>query len=132
MASEVIWDRTFNTDFSLINPHSAAHWLITDILRDLKFISQAAYQHSCPPNSTMAFAWKASGLTLSCPIHLLTKLANGYSFNRYLAVTARVVRRSLKEQPRLQAERRGEMELRFAKWTVSRGFLRLFACLYSE
>ena len=40
------------------------------------------------------------------------------SFNRYLAVTARVVRRSLKEERRLQAERRGEMELRFAKWTV--------------
>ncbi|KAI9859274.1 MAG: hypothetical protein M1813_007048 [Trichoglossum hirsutum] len=48
----------------------------------------------------MAFAWKAAGLT----------------YNRYLAVTARVVRRSLKEGPRLQAERRGEMELRFAKW----------------
>ncbi len=42
-----------------------------------------------------------------------------YSYNRYLAVSARVVRRSLKEGPRLQAERRGEMELRFAKWEVS-------------
>ncbi|MCJ1342074.1 hypothetical protein MMC31_000254 [Peltigera leucophlebia] len=52
----------------------------------------------------MAFAWKASGLT----------------YNRYLAITARVVRRSLKEQPRLQAERRGEMDLRFAKWTNGR------------
>ena len=41
------------------------------------------------------------------------------SYNRYLAVAARVVRRSLKEQPRLQAERRGEMDLRFAKWQVS-------------
>ena len=40
-------------------------------------------------------------------------------YNRYLAVAARVVRRSLKEGPRLQAERRGEMELRFAKWEVS-------------
>ncbi|KAI4290696.1 MAG: hypothetical protein L6R35_000003 [Caloplaca aegaea] len=40
------------------------------------------------------------------------------SYNRYLAVAARAVRRSLKEQPRLQAERRGEMDLRFAKWTV--------------
>ncbi|MCJ1307293.1 hypothetical protein MMC25_000939 [Agyrium rufum] len=49
----------------------------------------------------MAFAWKASGLT----------------YNRYLAVAARVVRRSLKEGPRLQAERRGQMELRFAKWS---------------
>ncbi|CAF9943738.1 MAG: hypothetical protein ALECFALPRED_001180 [Alectoria fallacina] len=50
----------------------------------------------------MAFAWKASGLT----------------YNRYLAVAARVVRRSLKEGERLKAERRGEMELRFAKWEV--------------
>lgn len=41
------------------------------------------------------------------------------SYNRYLAVAARVVRRSLKEDKRLQAERRGEMDLRFAKWEVS-------------
>ena len=39
--------------------------------------------------------------------------------NRYLAVASRVVRRSLKEDLRLQAERRGEMDLRFAKWEVS-------------
>ncbi|KAL8790865.1 MAG: hypothetical protein Q9195_006190 [Heterodermia aff. obscurata] len=43
----------------------------------------------------------------------------GDFYNRYLAVAARVVRRSLKEEPRLQAERRGEMDLRFAKWQVS-------------
>jgi F-type H+-transporting ATPase subunit epsilon len=43
---------------------------------------------------------------------------NPIRYNRYLAVTARVVRRSLKEGPRLQAERRGEMGLRFAKWEV--------------
>ncbi|KPI36700.1 uncharacterized protein AB675_10088 [Cyphellophora attinorum] len=48
----------------------------------------------------MAFAWKTAGIT----------------YNRYLAVAARTVRRSLKEGPRLQAERRGEMDLRFAKW----------------
>ncbi|KAJ9654665.1 hypothetical protein H2198_006332 [Neophaeococcomyces mojaviensis] len=48
----------------------------------------------------MSFAWKAAGIT----------------YNRYLAIAARVVRRSLKEGPRLQAERRGEMDLRFAKW----------------
>ncbi|MCJ1296423.1 hypothetical protein MMC34_007989 [Xylographa carneopallida] len=48
----------------------------------------------------MAFAWKASGMT----------------YNRYLAIAARVVRRSLKEETRLQAEKRGEMDLRFAKW----------------
>ncbi|KAM5355647.1 hypothetical protein ACJ41O_002293 [Fusarium nematophilum] len=48
----------------------------------------------------MTAAWKAAGLT----------------YNRYLAVAARVVRRSLKEDKRIAAERRGEMDLRFAKW----------------
>ena len=41
------------------------------------------------------------------------------SYNKYLSVAARVVRRSLKDDKRLAAERRGEMELRFAKWNVS-------------
>ncbi|KAI1341667.1 mitochondrial ATP synthase epsilon chain-domain-containing protein [Xylariaceae sp. FL0016] len=48
----------------------------------------------------MVFAWKAAGL----------------SYNRYLAVASRVVRRSLKDDKRIAAERRGEMDLRFAKW----------------
>ncbi|WPH04062.1 Hypothetical protein R9X50_00694600 [Acrodontium crateriforme] len=50
--------------------------------------------------SKMAFAWKAAGIT----------------YNRYLAVASRVVRRSLKEDKRIAAEKRGEMDLRFAKW----------------
>ncbi|TGO40308.1 hypothetical protein BHYA_0039g00500 [Botrytis hyacinthi] len=37
-------------------------------------------------------------------------------YNKYLSVAARTVRRSLKDDKRLVAERRGEMELRFAKW----------------
>lgn len=41
------------------------------------------------------------------------------SYNRYIAVASRVVRRSLKEDKRIVAERRGESELRFAKWQVS-------------
>ncbi|KAK8226899.1 mitochondrial ATP synthase epsilon chain domain-containing protein [Phyllosticta capitalensis] len=49
----------------------------------------------------MTFAWKSAGL----------------SYNRYLAAASRAVRRSLKEDKRIAAERRGEMELRFAKWT---------------
>ncbi|KAH7040079.1 Metalloenzyme, LuxS/M16 peptidase-like protein [Microdochium trichocladiopsis] len=49
----------------------------------------------------MVFAWKAAGI----------------SYNRYLAVASRVVRRSLKEDKRIVAERRGEMDLRFAKWS---------------
>ncbi|ATY63998.1 mitochondrial ATP synthase epsilon chain domain-containing protein [Cordyceps militaris CM01] len=48
----------------------------------------------------MTAAWKAAGLT----------------YNRYLAIAARTVRRSLNEEKRVAVERRGEMELRFAKW----------------
>lgn len=40
------------------------------------------------------------------------------SYNRYLAVSARAVRRSLKEEPRAASERRGQMDLKFAKWEV--------------
>lgn len=40
------------------------------------------------------------------------------SYNRYLAVSARAVRRSLKEGPRAASERRGQMDLKFAKWEV--------------
>jgi hypothetical protein len=40
------------------------------------------------------------------------------SYNRYIAVASRVVRRSLKEEKRIAAERRGESEIRFAKWDV--------------
>ncbi|KAL5459690.1 hypothetical protein PMIN06_002656 [Paraphaeosphaeria minitans] len=55
----------------------------------------------------MAFAWKAAGL----------------SYNRYIAVASRTVRRSLKEDKRIAAERRGESELRFANWSVcTRGY----------
>lgn len=50
---------------------------------------------------------------------IICKVLTVRRYNRYLAVAARVVRRSLKEQPRLQAERRGEMDLKFAKWEVS-------------
>jgi hypothetical protein len=46
-------------------------------------------------------------------------LTNLHSYNKYLSVAARVVRRSLKDDKRIAAERRGEMELRFAKWNVS-------------
>ncbi|KAL7274554.1 hypothetical protein RUND412_002552 [Rhizina undulata] len=48
----------------------------------------------------MVAAWRAAGLT----------------YNKYLQIAARTVRRSLKEQPRLAAERRDQMELKFSKW----------------
>ncbi|KAF2640614.1 hypothetical protein P280DRAFT_426717 [Massarina eburnea CBS 473.64] len=48
----------------------------------------------------MAFAWKAAGI----------------SYNRYISVASRVVRRSLKDEPRMLAEKRGVSELRFATW----------------
>ena len=58
--------------------------------------------------------WLDVRLQVSSWVQSLTN----HSYNRYLAVAARVVRRSLKEGERLKAERRGEMELRFAKWEV--------------
>ena len=69
----------------------------------------------------MAFAWKAAGLTYEVPSSMTRncEVLTYTSYNRYLAVAARVVRRSLKEQPRLQAEKRGDMDLKFAKWEVS-------------
>ena len=52
--------------------------------------------------------------------HAVLTDANGCfpSYNRYLAIAARVVRRSLKDDMRIAAERRGDMDLRFAKWSV--------------
>ncbi|KAI8943704.1 hypothetical protein NX059_001686 [Plenodomus lindquistii] len=76
----------------------------------------------------MAAAWKAAGLsyaTIPSPaagavaIALPARLTIPNSYNRYVAVAARVVRRSLNEDKRIIAERRGESELRFAKWEVS-------------
>jgi hypothetical protein len=40
------------------------------------------------------------------------------SYNRYLAIAARAARRSLKEDKRIIAERRGETDLKFSKWQV--------------
>ncbi|KMP03382.1 hypothetical protein CIHG_02746 [Coccidioides immitis H538.4] len=51
----------------------------------------------------MTFAWKTAGLT----------------YNRYLAIAARTVRRSLKPELRLKAER-GASEMKFAKWENGR------------
>ncbi|RPA81250.1 mitochondrial ATP synthase epsilon chain domain-containing protein [Ascobolus immersus RN42] len=49
----------------------------------------------------MVAAWKAAGFT----------------YNKYLAIAARAVRRSLKDGPRAKAERRGNVEqLKFVKW----------------
>lgn len=48
----------------------------------------------------MTFAWKQAGIT----------------YNKYLSVAARVVRRSLKDEFRVAAERRGNSELRSARW----------------
>lgn len=58
-------------------------------------------------------------------------LVSANSYNRYLAVAARVVRRSLKEDKRIVAERRGESDLRFAKWSVSASLESKMGC-FSE
>ena len=48
----------------------------------------------------MSFAWKSAGIT----------------FNRYSAICARVLRRSMKEELRTASERRGVMDLKMQKW----------------
>ncbi|RCI17235.1 hypothetical protein L249_2444 [Ophiocordyceps polyrhachis-furcata BCC 54312] len=48
----------------------------------------------------MTAAWRAAGLT----------------YNHYLAIAARTVRRCLKEDKRIAAERHGESDVRFVKW----------------
>ncbi|KAF8245834.1 hypothetical protein K440DRAFT_554768 [Wilcoxina mikolae CBS 423.85] len=42
--------------------------------------------------------------------------AAGFTYNKYLTIAARVIRKSLKEEARLKAERRGPLELKFSKW----------------
>jgi len=69
--------------------------------------------------------------TTSSRVRNETDGLTGYcSYNRYLAVAARVVRRSLKEDKRLVAERRGEMDLRFAKWEVRYSLKRCYPECY--
>ena len=38
------------------------------------------------------------------------------SYNRYASICSATIRKSLKESARIQAEKRGELELRYAKW----------------
>ena len=47
----------------------------------------------------MAFAWR-----------------NVFTYNRYAAIAARTVRRALKENKRLDAERRDQSMVRVSKW----------------
>ncbi|EGX43467.1 hypothetical protein TWF569_004122 [Orbilia oligospora] len=48
----------------------------------------------------MAFAWKQAGV----------------SYNKYLSIAAQAIRKSLKEQARVAAERRSGNELKVSRW----------------
>lgn len=41
-------------------------------------------------------------------------------FNKYSQIAARALRNSLKEEPRLEAEKRGISELRYQKWDAGK------------
>ncbi|ORY79921.1 mitochondrial ATP synthase epsilon chain-domain-containing protein [Protomyces lactucae-debilis] len=41
---------------------------------------------------------------------------NVFTYNKYASIAAATVRKSLKEQGRLAAEKRGDMEIKVAKW----------------
>lgn len=73
------------------------------------YVSSPALAARCSIGAAIELSVITSGKTdRMCPC----------SYNRYLAIASRVVRRSLKDDKRLLAEKRGEQELRFAKWTV--------------
>ncbi|KAA8913300.1 mitochondrial ATP synthase epsilon chain-domain-containing protein [Sphaerosporella brunnea] len=42
--------------------------------------------------------------------------AAGFTYNKYLQIAARAIRKSLKEEARLKAEKRGPLELKYVKW----------------
>lgn len=77
----------------------------------------------------MAFAWRAAGLSYAPPLPRPLPYPDipQHRYNRFLQIASRVVRRSLKDEQRLIAEKRGEMDLRFAKWEVSRDHRALYA-----
>ena len=53
--------------------------------------------------------------------------SQNHSYNRYIAVASRALRRSLKEDKRILAERRGEAaDIKFAKWSVSNYYKSLY------
>ena len=68
----------------------------------------------------MSAAYKAAGIRYAV-FPLVIAYADAlpfHSYNRLLAISGRVLRRSLKEDKRIAAERRGESELRVAFWKV--------------
>jgi F-type H+-transporting ATPase subunit epsilon len=54
---------------------------------------------SLPESTSMAFAWR-----------------NVFTYNRYAGIAARAVRRALKEDKRLDAERRNQLSVRVSRW----------------
>ncbi|RKF56340.1 hypothetical protein GcC1_197029 [Golovinomyces cichoracearum] len=51
---------------------------------------------------------------------VLASKASGITYNKYLSLAAQAVRRCLKDDKRIIAEKRGEMNLRFAIWKDGR------------
>ena len=64
-------------------------------------VSDLIHPHESIDRSSiaMAFAWR-----------------NVFTYNRYSGIAARALRRALKEDKRLQAERRNESSLRVSRW----------------
>ena len=69
---------------------------------------------------TMAFAWRNVFTYVEntwgrrCCGDYTDKVTDSY--NRYASICSATIRKSLKESARIQAEKRGELELRYAKW----------------
>jgi hypothetical protein len=74
----------------------------------------------------MVAAWKAAGFTYvpPDPVALTHRIDRNSSYNKYLSIAARAIRRSLKEEQRLKAERREQIDLRFSLWQARMPFIR--------
>lgn len=101
--------RTFWHHFTIFRPSSSAQWLV---------VSNIQVGPTCPSHLFHSPIERRLHHLEIRRYGLWIQADKIYRYNRYLAVAARVVRRSLKEEKRLVAERRGETDLKFAMWEV--------------
>ena len=92
------------------------YWLVLDLT-----ISQLALPPFHPYHPTLAAIWNR----IKPPLKHFPTLSNFVvpldSFNAYAQISSRALRQSLKETPRLNAEKRGMTDLRFQKWENGNG-----------
>lgn len=88
------------------------------IQNDFRLEASRSYVCLLPPAMTPGVA--GSGRALPAKRRKREAFANreSRSYNKYLTVAARAVRKGLKEEHRLASERRGQTDLKFSNWEV--------------